>query len=92
MGIKLSALTKREYELIKAEANFTPMQLRIYEELNRDEVYDVGIMTNLGLSQREYYEIKKIVVDKVKRLAPVLGFEFVLKPKEKCENFDIKLQ
>lgn len=92
MGVKISALTKREFEAIKAEANFTPLQLRIYEELNRDEVYDQGVMLKLGMSTREYYETKKIVVDKVKRLAPVLGYDFVLKPKENCDNSAIKPQ
>ena len=90
MGIKVSALTKKEFERIKSEANFTELQLKIFEELNRDEIYDVGIMTKLGLSQREYYEIKKIVVDKVIRLANELGYTFAIKPKETRENTDIK--
>ena len=90
MGIKVSALTKKELERIKAEANFTELQLKIFEELNRDEVYDVGIMTKLGLSQREYYEVKKITVDKVIRIALELGYTFAIKPKENRENSDIK--
>jgi hypothetical protein len=90
MGIKVSALTKKEFERIKAEANFTELQLKIFEELNRDEVYDVGIMTKLGLSQREYYEVKKITVDKVIRIALELGYTFAIKPKENRENSDIK--
>ena len=92
MGIKVSALTKKEFEKIKAEANFTELQLKIFEELNRDEVYDVGIMTKLGLSQREYYEVKKITVDKVIRIALELGYTFAIKPKENREIFDIKPQ
>lgn len=90
MGIKLSALTKREYELIKAEANFTPKQLSIYEELNRDEIYDQGIMMKLGMPSREYYELKKITVDKVVRIALELGYTFAIKPKENREESDIK--
>lgn len=90
MGIKLSALTKKELERIKAEANFTPKQLMIYEELNKDEVYDQGIMLKLMMSSREYYEIKKIVVDKVIRLALELGYTYAIKPKENRENSDIK--
>lgn len=90
MGIKVSALTKKEFERIKAEANFSELQLKIFEELNRDEVYDVGIMTKLGLSQREYYEVKKITVDKVIRIALELGYTFAIKPKENRENSDIK--
>ena len=90
MGIKVSALTKKEFERIKAEANFSELQLKIFEELNRDEVYDVGIMTKLGLSQREYYEVKKITVDKVIRIALELGYTFAIKPKETRENSDIK--
>lgn len=90
MGIKVSALTKKEYETVKSLANFTELQAKIYEELNRDEVYDVGIMTKLGLSQREYYEVKKITVDKVIRIALELGYTFAIKPKENRENSDIK--
>ena len=90
MGIKLSALTKREYEAIKAEANFTPKQLLIYEELNRDEVYDQGIMLKLSMASREYYELKKITVDKVIRLAREFGYDFAIKPKENRENSEIK--
>ena len=90
MGIKVSALTKKEYEAVKSLANFTELQAKIYEELHRDEVYDVGIMTKLGLSQREYYEVKKITVDKVIRIALELGYTFAIKPKENRENSDIK--
>jgi hypothetical protein len=90
MGIRLSALTKAEYERIKAEANFTPKQLMIYEELNKDEVYDQAIMMKLSMSTREYYELKKITVDKVVRLALELGYIFAIKPKENRENSDIK--
>lgn len=90
MGIKIAALTKKEFEAIKAEANFTPNQLRIYEELNRDEIYDQGIMMKLGMSPREYYDVKKIVVEKVKRIATMLGYDFVIKPKENHENSEIK--
>jgi hypothetical protein len=92
MGIKLSALTKKELERIKAEANFTQKQLMIYEELNKDEVYDQGIMLKLMMSAREYYELKKIVVDKVIRLALELGYTYAIKPKENRENSDIKPQ
>lgn len=90
MGIKLSALTKKELERIKAEANFTQKQLMIYEELNKDEVYDQGIMLKLMMSSREYYDLKKIVVDKVIRLAREFGYDFAIKPKENRENSDIK--
>lgn len=90
MGIKLSALTKKELERIKAEANFTPKQLLIYEELNRDEVYDQGIMLKLAMGSREYYELKKITVDKVIRLAHEFGYDFAIKPKESRENPEIK--
>lgn len=90
MGIKLSALTKKEFERIKSEANFTPKQLLIYEELNRDEVYDQGIMLKLAMSSREYYELKKITVDKVIRIALELGYTFAIKPKETRENPEIK--
>ena len=92
MGIKLSALTKKELERIKVEANFTQKQLMIYEELNKDEVYDQGIMLKLRMSSREYYELKKIVVDKVIRLAREFGYDFAIKPKENRENPDIKPQ
>ena len=90
MGVKISALTRSEFEAIKAEANFTPNQLKIYEALNRDDVYDQGIMLELSMSEREYYEVKKITVDKVIRIALQLGYTFAIKPKETCDKTAIK--
>lgn len=90
MGVKISALTKREFEAIKAEANFTPNQLKVYEALNRDDVYDQGVMMELKMSAREYYDVKKITVDKVIRIAIELGYTFAIKPKENCDKPEIK--
>lgn len=56
------------------EANFTGEQEQIFRLLNSDELYDVGIMHKLGLSNRRYYKIKSVVISKVERIAREKGF------------------
>lgn len=74
LRIRVCRLTKKEYELIRVEANFTEEQEKIFVQLNKDQLYDVAIMSMLQLSPRRYYEIKAIVVDKVERIARENGF------------------
>lgn len=72
--IKISRLTKREYNLILEDANFTDDQLKIFKELNRDQYYDCAIMASINMSPRRFYEIKAVVIDKVERIARENGF------------------
>lgn len=74
MRIGICRLTKREYEAITDDANFTDEQMEVFKQLNKDQYYDVAIMTMLQLSPRRYYEVKSIVVDKVERIAREKGF------------------
>ena len=74
LRIRICRLTKKEYELIREEANFTEEQEKIFVQLNKDQYYDVGIMTELGIAPKQYYAIKRVVVDKVERIATDHGF------------------
>lgn len=74
LRIRISRLTKKEYELIREEANFTEEQEKIFVQLNKDQFYDIAIMSMLQLSPRRYYELKAIVVDKVERISRENGF------------------
>lgn len=81
MRIRICRLTKREYEIVEENANFTEDQRRVFVELNKDRYYDVAIMSMLQISPRRYYEIKAIVVDKVDRIARENGFiDAILEP------------
>lgn len=46
-------------------ANLTRTQKRIVEELNREELNDIGIMTKLHLTNRRYYVEKRIALKKI---------------------------
>lgn len=81
--IKISALTKLELDRIVELANFNEEQYRIFTALNKDAQYDYAIMMELGLCCHHYYEIKKIVVDKVYRILVELGYDFALNKKKK---------
>lgn len=77
-SLKVCALTRSELEAVRAEANFTEDQAKIFDLLNRDDHTDVGIMLELGLSPRHYYRVKKITCEKVGRIAKEKGYLFVL--------------
>jgi hypothetical protein len=77
--IEISALTRVEIEKIVEEANFTEEQLRIFLALNKDSQYDYGIMLEIGMTGRRYYKIKKIVIQKVERIAQQFGYECAIK-------------
>ena len=79
MKIQIGALTKRELDTIIAEANFTKEQRMVFDEFNKDEVYDYAIMMNLAMSSRKYYEVKKTTVDKVVRISKELGYNHIIK-------------
>lgn len=64
----ISCLTKQELEYVRDNANFTDEQAAIFDALNLGRYYDAGIMHALGISNRRYYDLKKIVIHKVERL------------------------
>ena len=64
---------------IIARANFTDDQKAIFDELNKDKYYDYGIMLNLNIPNRRYYDIKKIVIDKAERIAVEMGYIHAIK-------------
>ena len=79
--IRISKLTKREYNIILEDANFTEDQLKIFKELNKDQYYDCAIMASLNMSPRRFYEIKGVVIDKTERIARENGFiDAILEP------------
>ena len=79
--IRISRLTKREYNLVLDDANFTDDQLKIFKELNKDQYYDHAIMLALNMSPRHYYDTKAVVVDKTERIAREYGFiDAILEP------------
>lgn len=62
---RVSNLTKRQLTEAMEKANLTRTQRRIVEELNREELNDIGIMTKLHLSNRRYYAEKRIALKKI---------------------------
>lgn len=72
--IEVSNLTKKEYDLVIQNANFTEEQQKVFEALNKDRLYDFAIMIDLKLSTRRYYHVKAVVIDKVERIAQEYGF------------------
>jgi hypothetical protein len=72
--IKVSALTKAEFEEIKLRANFSKDQELIYDALNRDDLYDYAIIRELRMSEHHYYYLKSIVLLKVERISAELGY------------------
>lgn len=61
-------------EAILDDGNFSAEQEQVFRLLNKDELFDVGIMTRLGLSNRHYYDVKSVVLAKVERIAIERGF------------------
>ena len=79
MKVNISALTKREAQSVIEEANFSEEQLNIFNALNKDRFYDYAIMSDLSLDSRRYYKVKKIVLEKVERIAQLLGYKNAIK-------------
>ena len=72
--IRISKLTAREFRIIIDEANFTDEQRVLFEQLNKDQYYDIAIMMQMTISPRRYYDLKATVIDKVERIATENGF------------------
>ena len=62
---RVSDLTKRQLTEAMEAANLTRTQKRIVEELNREELNDIGIMSKLHLTNRRYYVEKRIALKKI---------------------------
>lgn len=65
---RVSNLTKRQLTEAMEEANLTRTQRRIVDELNREELKDVGIMRKLHLSNSRYYAEKRIALRKIEEV------------------------
>lgn len=78
----ISALTKRELDAVRAAANFSIEQAAIFEELNRDDLYDIGVIMKLGIPAHKYYKLKGITVDKCERIVTDLGYLHALNNKK----------
>lgn len=77
--VDITALTRREKELIIDAANFNEDQLAIFNALNANKLYDTGIMAQLGLPNHKYYDIKAIVYMKVEKIATENGLTHILR-------------
>lgn len=67
-------LTKSELELVRNNANFTEEQSAVFEQLNNEKYIDIGIMNALGMSNRRYYDVKKVVMKKIDRISKEFDF------------------
>lgn len=81
--IDVSALTRRELEAVIAAANFTDTQQAIFNAMNKDYIYDISVMQNLGMSKNHYYSIKKITADKVERIVIEYGYNHAIRTVKK---------
>ena len=72
--VNITALTQKELDAVIAAANFSADQAQIFNELNKDTLYDVGVMAKLGIPARRYYEVKKVTVDKCERILQEFGY------------------
>lgn len=77
-NLNITALTQKELDAVIAAANFSHDQAQIFKELNNDTLYDIGIMTKLGIPARRYYETKKITVEKCERILQEFGYYHAL--------------
>ena len=72
--VRITALTKSEIEAVLSAANFSHDQEAIFNELNKDTLYDIGIMSKLGIPERRYYDTKRTTIDKTERILQELGY------------------
>lgn len=79
--VNITALTRREKELIIDAANFNDDQLAIFNALNANRLCDIGIMAQLGLANHKYYDTKAIVCMKVEKIATENGLTHILRHK-----------
>lgn len=72
LRVLIEPLTRSQIEALKAEANFTADQECIFDLLNRDALNDDGVMLQLHMPEKRYYEAKRTLVEKVKILIPIV--------------------
>ena len=72
MRLLTEPLTRSQIEALRAEANFSTDQERIFDLLNKDSLTDDGVMLQLRIPEKRYYENKKAVIEKVKILLPIV--------------------
>ena len=72
MRLLTEPLTRSQIEVLRAEANFSVDQERIFDLLNKDSLTDDGVMLQLHIPEKRYYENKKAVIEKVKILLPIV--------------------
>ena len=77
--VMINALTKSEIAAVIDAANFTHDQAMIFNELNADVLYDIGIMAKLGIPPRRYYDTKRITIEKTERVMKELGYNHAIK-------------
>lgn len=73
--MRISDLTRSELELVRNNANFTEEQAAVFDKLNEDKYIDLGIMNTLGMSNRRYYDVKKVVMKKIDRISKEFHFD-----------------
>lgn len=76
--INITALTKRELDAVIAAANFSKDQEAIFNELNKDTLYDIGIMEKLGIPPRRYYDTKRVTIEKTVKLLREYGYNHAI--------------
>jgi hypothetical protein len=72
--LNITALTQRELDAVIAAANFSHDQEEIFKELNKDTLYDIGIMQKLGIPERRYYSTKRTTIEKTERILEEFGW------------------
>jgi hypothetical protein len=60
---------------VRNNANFTEEQAAVFDKLNEDKYIDIGIMNTLGMSNRRYYDVKKVVMKKIDRISKEFHFD-----------------
>ena len=69
---RCSDFIQPEYEKIILLARFTEEQRNVFDLLNEDRLNDEGIMLELHLPRKRYYNTKKRVIEKVIKTIPYL--------------------
>lgn len=71
--LHLSRLIEDDIKIIYKEARFTILQKVIFDMLLTDATIDDDNMELIGVSRQRYYEAKREVYEKLKRIEPKLG-------------------
>ena len=66
--MRIQELTKDEIKLLKDRCAFTPEQEKIFDLIALNQYTDFAIRHKLYMSNSRFYEIKKIIKEKIQRL------------------------